>query len=412
MPRFATVLASIVRAARALLAASAAAVGVQLRAAPSPPQEPPEVSVSFREPRNATSYVGDDACQACHQDKVSSYHQTAHAVTSSLPSPASIKGSFQAGANTLRTANPDLYFKMEISGGDFLQTAWLRTSQAMAYNRTERFDIVVGSGRKGQTYLYWDGDQLFQLPVSYWVNPGEWVNSPGFPDGSAHFERPILPRCLECHASSFRSRAPPDNAYDRSSLVLGISCEKCHGPGGEHVALYRTKPPPPTPAESAIVNPVRLPRERQLDVCALCHAGIGEALTPPLSFVPGGVLDQHLVFPRVGRRAHVDVHASQVQLLERSRCYQSDSSMTCTTCHDVHVPQRDLGSMTSRCLKCHQVAACGVFPKLGSRIAQQCIGCHMPLQETEQIVSAANGKSLQPMVRNHQIAIYPDIGLP
>jgi hypothetical protein len=36
----------------------------------------------------------------------------------------------------------------------------------------------------------------------------------------------------------------------------------------------------------------------------------------------------------------------------------------------------------------------------------------MPLQETALIISSANGRSLAPKVRNHQIAIYPDVHLP
>src|ERR1044072_6592225 len=70
----------------------------------------------------------------------------------------------------------------------------------------ERFDIVIGSGRKGQTYLYWDkNDQLFQLPVSYWTEVASWVNSPGYGDTSIEFSRPAPPRCLACHASSFEA---------------------------------------------------------------------------------------------------------------------------------------------------------------------------------------------------------------
>ena len=198
------------------------------------PNSSPEVSISLQERKAAggRAYVGDEACRACHEDRVRTYHQTAHANTSSVPTRDSIKGSFSSGANVLRTANPDLYFKMEASDKGFFQTARLRTSATLAYSRTERFDVVVGSGRKGQTYLFWDDDQLFQLPVSYWMDPGEWVNSPGYIDGTANFDRPIAARCLECHASSFESRAPPENLYNKTSLVLGISCEKCHGPGG------------------------------------------------------------------------------------------------------------------------------------------------------------------------------------
>ena len=43
-----------------------------------------------------------------------------------------------------------------------------------------RFDIVVGSGTRGQTYLYWQGNQLYQLPVSYFTPAHTWSNSPGY----------------------------------------------------------------------------------------------------------------------------------------------------------------------------------------------------------------------------------------
>lgn len=391
-----------------------ALTGPRLAHAGGAADQSPQPSFSFPEkkPAAVTAYVGDEACTSCHQKEADTYGRTAHARTSSQPSEDSIHGRFSAGANVLRTANPDLLFLMEATGQGLYQKAELRTSTSGILERAERIDVVIGSGRKGQTFLFWDGDRLFQLPVSYWTEMGEWVNSPGYDEGTANFDRPIAPRCLECHASSFESRAPPENLYNKASLVLGISCEKCHGPGGEHVTRYRSKAPPPTPATAAIVNPARLSRERQMDVCTLCHAGIGNARAPALSFVPGGELGRYLDFPKVDPQAHLDVHGSQVQLLERSRCFQSSPAMTCTTCHDVHTPQRDLAAFALRCLTCHQVESCRTFPKLGHGIDRRCVDCHMPLQETAQIVSSANGRSLQPKVRNHQIAIYPDVHLP
>jgi len=248
--------------------------------------------------------------------------------------------------------------------------------------------------------------------VSYWTELGGWVNSPGYPDGTAIFDRPIIPRCLECHASSFKSIDPTTHLYFKTSLELGISCEKCHGPGAEHIALYRSVPPPRSPAEGAIVNPVRLSRDRQMDVCALCHAGLGRPLAPALSFVPGDILGPYLDFPQLAPGAHVDVHGSQVQLLERSRCFQSNATLTCTTCHDVHTPQREVTAFAAKCLTCHKVENCRTFPKLHHKIDSQCITCHMPVQETDQVISTANGKSFRPKVRNHQIGIYPDVHLP
>ena len=358
-----------------------------------------------------TAYAGDDACISCHQTKGDTYRRTAHFHTSSLPSKESIHGKFTPGANVLQTTNPKLSYKMEIGEQGFIQKAQYQLPTGVR-EYAKRMDVVVGSGRKGQTYLFWDGDKLFQLPVSYWTELDGWVNSPGYPDGRADFSRIITPRCLECHANSFESRDPPENLYVKASLGLGISCEKCHGHGAGHVARYRSPSPPRSPAEAAIINPARLSRERQMDVCALCHNGHGNILTPSLSFVPGEVLGKYLEFPKLAPDAHVDVHGSQVQLLERSRCFKSSTAMTCTTCHDVHTPQRDLAAFAPKCITCHKVQSCGTYPKLGRKIAGQCITCHMPLQETALIISSANGRSLAPKVRNHQIAIYPDVHLP
>ncbi|HVU25708.1 MAG TPA: multiheme c-type cytochrome [Opitutus sp.] len=352
-------------------------------------------------------YVGNEACRSCHADQFQSYADTAHARTSAWPTAQSIRGSFAPGADLLRTANPNLYFKMERNERGAVETAVLRTSETQVLTRTERIDFVVGSGRKGQTYLYWDGDRLCQLPVSYWTQGQAWVNSPGYVDGSANFDRPIARRCLECHATSFVSRAPPENAYQPDSLAPGLACEKCHGPGGEHVARYESRTPPASPAEAAIVNPARLTRERQLDVCALCHAGIGEPRTAPLSFVPGDVLARHLVFPPEPPSAHLDVHASQVQLLERSRCFQASGTMTCSTCHDVHRVQRDPAAMSLHCMSCHQVASCGEFARAGRAIGGRCVECHMPLEQTEKILIEGRGNRMDPSIRNHRIAIYP-----
>ena len=360
----------------------------------------------------AATLVGDAACSSCHEEKVHSFHQTAHSKTSSLPGAETVRGKFTAGAGTLRTVNPNLHFVMEENERGYFETAHMRTSPTEELSRSERIDIVVGSGRKGQTYLYWDGDQLFQLPVSYWTDIDGWVNSPGYIDGTADFDRSIVPRCLECHSSSFENRPPPENRFTPSSLVLGVSCEKCHGPGSDHVARFRSPTPPRSVADYAIVNPSRLSRSRQLDICALCHNGAGEPLAAPLSFIAGEDLSQFITFARWDPKARVDVHARQVPLLEASRCFRSSKTMTCTTCHDVHTPQRETASFASHCMTCHQVESCRIFPKLGHSIDTRCVDCHMPLQETGKIVSRVDGSTVRPMVRNHRIAIYHDAALP
>ena len=363
-------------------------------------------------------FVGDAACLSCHRDQGTPYARTAHHLTSQPANKDSILGSFHEGSNVLMIAdpanatdNPGLYFKMEAKPNGFYQTA-VAGWPGQLKTRTERMDVVIGSGVRGQSYLYWHGDRLYELPVSYWSDGSRWINSPGFKDGTMIFSRAVVPRCMECHATFIQARSPDplSNQYDPASLVTGIACERCHGPGEAHLALQQAKKntPPAGPSREAILNPARLSRDRQVDLCALCHNGIrSEELVRAFSYVPGKPLDNYL-HPNEGDLAdHPNVHGNQVGLLEKSRCYLSSPNMSCSTCHDVHQPERAAAAYSDRCLSCHRVENCGMSKTMGNKIAENCIDCHMPVQSTNAIVSETAGQVIRPKMRTHWIKVYP-----
>jgi hypothetical protein len=353
-----------------------------------------------------SGYAGDEKCGSCHQQKLETFHQTAHYHTSAFPDAHSILGNFAPSQNIVKTSNPDLFFQMDQKADGFFQTA-IQGMAPYPTERKERFGVVVGSGGKGQTYLFWKDDELFQLPISYWRELG-WVNSPGYRDGTANFDRPIIPRCLECHATYAEANSPPANRYVKGSLVPGITCEKCHGPGLEHVesqtASTKTKP------GESILNPAKFGRDRQMDLCGWCHAGAGEPLKPTFSYLPNQPLRDVVKLPEPAPDAIVDVHGGQVELLKRSRCYQS-SEMTCTTCHDVHAIQHDLSAFSQRCLSCHKPGTT-MFPKADHTVASNCVDCHMPAQATSLIVFDSKGQKSTPLVRSHWIKLYSPAAAP
>lgn len=371
----------------------------------SDPARRQTISAVPAEKAGRPGYVGDEVCGSCHQDKFRTFQLTAHHLTSQLPSANSIAGRFTPPQNTMKTIDPELSFRMEAKNGRFYQTAIFGEPPHIK-EHSETFDIVVGSGGKGQTYLYWKGDELFQLPISYWTEIGEWVNSPGYPDATADFDRPVIPRCVECHASYFEPLTPARlmNRYERTGFVLGISCERCHGPGREHASRHRSAVA--TSAAKSIANPVKFLRDRQIEVCAQCHGGSGEEIAPAFSFKPGEPLANYIKLQRPAPEDKVDVHGNQVALLERSRCYQSSANMTCSTCHDEHAPERSAASYSSRCLTCHEANKCGMYTKLGAQIASNCIDCHMPIQQSDLIVSTVSGSVVKAKVRNHWIKVY------
>jgi hypothetical protein len=348
-------------------------------------------------------YVGDAACRDCHKEAYQSYLGSAHQLSSRLPDKSSIDGKFTPGSNILRTSNPYFYYIMNASQEGYFQQAVARFPPAETISHQERIDLVIGSGRKGQTYLYWKNSDLFELPVTYWAETGQWMNSPGYPDGLPNFDKPIIPRCLECHATYIESLPPPINHFDKTSVVLGITCEKCHGPGKTHVEAELSHKAQGDAGK--IMNPARLSRERQIDLCALCHAGPGNPSAPSFSFVPGADLAKYIAIPKDPADTPIDVHGHQVQLLESSRCFRS-SNMTCTTCHDVHTQQRDVAYFSDRCLTCHKAERCGKYSILGGTILHKCVDCHMPLRQSTVIALDAGGHRVNPQVRSHRIAIY------
>jgi hypothetical protein len=297
---------------------------------------------------------------------------------------------------------------MEAKDGGYYQTA-IAGIPGHEQSHTERIDVVTGSGTRGQSYLYWLEDQLFELPLSYWSDGHQWINSPGFKDKTANFSRAIYPRCLECHATHIvpLSQDPLSNHYNRATLVTGISCETCHGPGGEHVAAH-TAPGPGSSANKTILNPARFSRDRQVDLCALCHSGAQRVeLEPAFSYLPGQPLDGYLKPLPADTTMQPEVHGNQVGLLKRSRCYVSSPTMSCSTCHDVHAPERPAATYSSRCLSCHRVESCTVAKTPGLKIADNCIDCHMPKLPTNAIIAKTGGNEVRATMRTHWIRVYP-----
>ena len=356
-------------------------------------------------PEETASFVGPQSCQPCHQEIYDTYVQTAHFKTSQTANEHSIKGSFAYGQNILRTGNPNVYFRMEERKDGFYQTAY-RSAESSAGSRKERFDLVLGSGRKGQSYVYWKHGLLFQLPVSYLAATRRWTNSPGMIDGQIVFDRLISPRCLECHATLFQAEVEGSKVRYSRGFFLGLSCEKCHGAASTHVAFHKENMEATT--ARAILNPESFPLERKLDQCALCHAGAAKSIRPPFSYRPGEPLSEYLETDPAREDTRPDVHANQVGLLRLSRCFAASGDISCSTCHDVHKEERDLSELAQRCVQCHGPDECGIVRKFGASVREQCVECHMPNQRSNVITIDSDTEAFAQSYRNHAIGIYAE----
>jgi mono/diheme cytochrome c family protein len=205
-------------------------------------------------------------------------------------------------------------------------------------------------------------------------------------------------------------------AFDHNKMIYGIDCQKCHGPAAMHVE-YQTRHPEEKAAKY-IVNPAKLSRIRQLDVCVLCHGGNIEKTKPSFEFTAGKNLADYFVIDTsnhvIQNSANVDVHGNQYALLRASKCFKTSTTMTCNTCHNTHENERDkLELFSQRCMSCHDPAANSFKTPTHASIAtieKNCIDCHMPAQPSKSIAVFLQGQETPKasLLRTHFIGIYPE----
>ncbi|MBE7173098.1 MAG: hypothetical protein INR73_21155 [Williamsia sp.] len=363
------------------------------------------------DPRGS-AYAGSQRCADCHREIYQSYINTAHAASTRPASRQSIRGSFAEDLNHF-VYHTGLTVRMQQKATGFYQEGYAHDTLKQA----ERFDIVVGSGRKAQTYLYWKGDQVFQLPVSYSVQAGSWVNSPNYPAHQVRFDRNIPVRCFECHASFIPTTATSAansrlvDHFDKNRLVYGIDCERCHGPAAHHADFHQQHP---QEREGRFISSIKNgSRQNKTELCALCHAGITPARQSTFSFQPGSPLN-HYFNPDTTKVSmdSIDVHGNQYQLLRASACFRKSQVLDCSSCHNVHTKERDdLALFSSRCMTCHNEAQhtfCPLATRIGNRIKNNCIDCHMPSQPSRLITLLSQGqkKPTPDLIRTHYVAVY------
>jgi hypothetical protein len=372
-------------------------------------------SSASQDPRG-DRYAGSVACERCHGSIYGSYLHTAHFLASLPATNQNVHGRFDQGFNTFKINDSQKVVMEKLYNGLF-QTYYLNGKLKTRY----RFDIVFG-GVKGESYLSWRGNELDQLPLSYFTQGRQWSTSPGYGFNFLDYPRLRLVSkgCLECHTSYIENvagelpRLDKAEEFDKSTLVYHIDCERCHGPGAEHVNFQTDNPGIKT---AHFITAYRsLDRSQKIDMCAVCHSGPPQIMIrSKFEFVPGDTFAKFKI-PDLSKNfdtAHLDVHGNQVQMLQSSRCYVN-SNMECATCHDTHVNTRGNEMIyAQKCLSCHNSpkhSFCKMTAQLGMvALEKNCIGCHMPALSTK-IISVRISNSTPPIpffVHTHHIAVYP-----
>jgi len=370
------------------------------------PTSPPlELPVELQPVRYSNpGYVGANVCGECHQSRLDEFRGTRHFIACCTPDGEHTPTGFDGESAEISSPHWKFRFQPVRDDNGYFEHV-TGSIPARRVDERHRIDMVYGAkGKADEVYFTWQQNRLYELPFA-WLTPWNCWGKQVYGDMGDNVLRSTTPRCLECHTTYFEHVPGTENEYNRDSILPGVTCERCHGPGREHVEHHRAHPG--LEKGIAVVHPGRLSRERQMDLCGQCHTPALHHRDQLFSYRPGDDLEAH--FRSVTIEGIENEHvANQGRYLRRSKCFQGSDTLTCHTCHDPHKPT-DSKLVADACAKCHSPTACRARETLPSAVRDQCVECHMPNYNRVAVkFHTVEDEYVFPMrPRQHQIGLYP-----
>ena len=354
-------------------------------------------------------YVDPVACIGCHQEIHETYRRTGMGRSFYRPTDQNMVEDFETD-NVYFHEPSERYYTMMARDGEYVVRRHQFGPDGSAINILEKkIDYVIGSGNHSRSYLWRMADGgLAQFPISWYSEKGGyWAMSPGYdrPDHQG-FLREAATDCIACHNGypAVEEGADQQGAALRYPVDMpeGIDCQRCHGPGRDHLEVMAEADPSPEEIRASIVNPAHLESERQLEVCMQCHLettiedlphGMRRAGRGAFSYQPGQPLGGFMMHfdyePGKGTDDLFEI-AHAAYRLRKSACFQqSDGGMTCTTCHNPHDVRHGaeaVAEYVTACRSCHTASFDSLVQSGGHTQDGDCLDCHMAKRRPDDVV--------------------------
>jgi hypothetical protein len=374
-------------------------------------------------------YVGPQECRACHADNFESWFASYHRRMTQVATPDAVLAPHDSRTPPLK----GVAWQLSREADSIFATPVSTIGEPLAPK--ERIAITTGSHHY---QIYWletpTEPELAQLPLVWHLQEKRWIPRQSVflapPPPSVYMEGGRWPRgCIQCHTTNGVSKHETDGRTHVAEF--GISCEACHGPGAEHVALEKELELQGDSAEPAsgrrIVDPSTLAHDRSSQVCGQCHGihlfdaeNTKKWAREGFTYRPGQDLAASRELVRgtpdknsAAMRAILDTRPTTLESsfwsdgvvrvsgreyngLVESPCYQR-GEMSCLSCHEMHPSSKEPEALQRwandqlkpgmdgprACLQCH--TEYGEDEKLRSHTrhatgssGSDCLNCHMP----------------------------------
>ncbi|MBE0598049.1 MAG: hypothetical protein IH614_12335 [Desulfuromonadales bacterium] len=372
-------------------------------------------SAAQNEIAHTANYVGGDACQACHADVHAQWKTSWHTVKATQ-GPAQGKEFAKNIYEWVRRDWAKLDSHLVLDQKD-KNTIYVSTRK---YPWSE-VDYVIGQNHKQRYMVYYDGSptEAYEAKtensgIDWVLDKSKTVQFAGNKERAGyHFlflqlyptdgkinkgaygeHRSWQERCIGCHTTGFDHKAwdaakadfvagKRQDLRDLFVADLRISCEMCHGPGGEHVK---------NPGPETIIHPAKITdmTTRQM-VCGQCHTRTQKSVHGKTAHDLRGyrIGDKYEDFAEFTRPAWGKGNR-QVSIDGKGRRdHQQDMdirlSATVKGSHSVHA--------TMACFDCHQSHTIGNDKeniRLKKPAKELCATCH--LGQAEAVLKVLDGR--------------------
>jgi predicted CXXCH cytochrome family protein len=326
---------------------------------------------------SSAHYVGSQACEKCHASIYQRWKKTPM-------------------ANVVRDPreHPDAIIP-DLKTNDVAKFA------------VDQVALVYGSIWK-QRYFTKVGDDYYPLPAQWDIGNKKWMKYHVADTGadwwtayypSDNMQRPTGPTCDGCHSVNY-------DIHTKQVTEWNVGCERCHGPGSEHVAH---------PTRTNIQNASQMDSFASNDTCIQCHSQgqpktkqiEGKTYDWPVGYQLGGRLQDYWNLEEItlGQTdflhfADGTAHKNRMQGNDFIQSVMYEKGVTCASCHDVHGTENyaQLRKPVDKiCLDCHDANSPNgphvasleehTHHKVGSP-GSQCVACHMPKIQTQGVPGA------------------------
>ena len=393
----------------------------------------------------AATYVGAATCKGCHEAAYNAWRGSHHDLAMQEASDKSVLGNF-ANAKFSYAGSTSTFFKRD--GKFFVNTDGphgdltdYEIKHTFGVSPLQQYLIQFPDGRTQALSIAWDA-RAKEQGGQRWIHlySKERITH----DDELHWTRPAHNwnfMCADCHSTELRKNYDAaSDSFKTEWREINVGCEACHGPGSRHLEWARSQIPPLKKGgeggfESRAKIPLNPPlskgeesskgltanlderrgvtwkpnettgnaarsqpraTEREIEVCAQCHARRGQIAEgyapgkPFLDYYRPALLASPLYHADGQQRDEVYTWGSFLQ----SKMYAN--GVTCSDCHNPHSGKlRADGNAV--CASCHLSskydASAHHHHKAGSTGAA-CVSCHMPTT-TYMVVDPRHDHSLR-----------------